>query len=60
MEKPILATNLDGFLIKHEAFVEPHKAWFDRAIKKTGDTSLEEWKGSKEYFKGVKIKFYGC
>lgn len=53
--KPILATNIDGFLIKHEAFTEPHKAWFERAIKKTGDRSLEQWKGRKDYFKGVDI-----
>lgn len=53
MEKPILATNLDGFLIEHSAFIEPHKAWFDRAITKTGDESLEKWKGVKDYFVGV-------
>ena len=53
MEKPILATNIDGLLIDHSAFVEPHKAWFDRAIKKTKDTSLEQWKDHPEYFKGV-------
>ena len=55
MEKPILATNIDGFLIKHEAFIEPHKAWFDRAVKLTGDKSLEQWKNRKDYFKGVDI-----
>lgn len=55
MEKPILATNIDGLLIKHEAFIEPHKAWFDRAIKLTGDKSLEQWKNKKDYFKGVDI-----
>jgi len=55
MEKPLIFTNLDGLLIKHEAFIEPHKAWFDRAIKKTGDKSLENWKGKEDYFKGVNI-----
>lgn len=55
MKKPILATNIDGLLIKHEAFIEPHKAWFDRAIKLTGDKSLEQWKGRKDYFKGVDL-----
>lgn len=55
MKKPILATNIDGLLIKHEAFIEPHKAWFDRAIKLTRDKSLEQWKGRKDYFKGVDI-----
>ena len=55
MEKPIIVTNLDGLLIEHEAFIEPHKAWFDRAIKKTGDSSLENWKGKENYFKGVNI-----
>jgi hypothetical protein len=53
MGKPILATNIDGLLIRHEAFIEPHKAWFDRAIKKTGDKSLGEWKGRTDYFLGV-------
>jgi len=53
MDKKILATNIDGFLIKHEAFIEPHRAWFDRAIRLTGDESLEKWKGEKDYFVGV-------
>lgn len=53
MAKPILATNLDDLLIKHEAFIEPHKAWFDRAIKKTGNKKLGKWKGKKDYFLGV-------
>ena len=53
MEKPVLATNIDGLLIAHEAFVEPHKAWFDRAIKKTKDYSLEKWKGQENYWPGV-------
>ena len=53
MGKEILATNIDGFLIKHKAFIEPHKAWFDRAVKLTGDKSLADWKGKKDYFIGV-------
>lgn len=53
MEKPILATNLDGFLINHSAFIEPHRIWFDRAILLTKDDSLKKWKGHPEYFKGV-------
>ena len=53
--KPIISTNIDGFLIKHQAFIKPHEAWFDRAIEKTGDKSLEKWKGAKDYFKGVDI-----
>ena len=55
MEKPILATNIDGFLVRHEAFIEPHRVWFDRAIKLTGDKNLEQWKGRKDYFKGVDL-----
>lgn len=55
MEKEVLATNIDGLLVKHEVFVEPHRAWFDRAIKLTGDKSLEKWKGREDYFKGVDI-----
>ncbi len=53
MRKPILATNLDGFLIKHEAFSEPHKAWFKRAISLTKNKSLDKWIGREDYFKGV-------
>lgn len=53
MEKKLIVTSLDGFLIKSEAFVEPHRAWFDRAIAKTGDRLLERWKGHPEYFRGV-------
>lgn len=53
MEKPILATNIDGLLIEHEAFIEPHKAWFERAIKKTKDNSLRKWIGREDYFIGV-------
>ena len=53
MKKPILATNIDNLLIAHEAFVEPHKAWFDRAIKKTGNKSLSKWKGAEPYWPAV-------
>lgn len=53
--KPILATNIDGFLISHDAFILPHLLWFDRAITLTNDKSLEAWKGSKDYFKGVDL-----
>lgn len=53
MEKPILATNLDGFLISHDAFIEPHKLWFDRAIALTKNPSFEKWKGTKDYWVGV-------
>jgi len=55
MEKLIIATNIDGLLLEHETFIEPHKYWFDRAIQKTGDNSLENWKGKEDYFKGVNI-----
>jgi len=34
MQKPILATNIDGLLLEHEVFTEPHRGWFKRAIKK--------------------------
>jgi FMN phosphatase YigB (HAD superfamily) len=53
MEKQILATNIDGFLIYHSAFIEPHRIWFDRAILLTKDKNLKKWKGHPEYFKGV-------
>ncbi|MFH1613245.1 MAG: HAD hydrolase-like protein [bacterium] len=53
MEKPILATNIDGLLLEHEVFIEPHKAWFKRAIEKTRDNSLEKWIGKENYFPGV-------
>lgn len=53
MGKPILATNIDGFLINHSAFIEPHKAWFERAIKRTKDNSLRKWIGKQDYFPGV-------
>jgi len=33
--------------LKREAFIEPHKAWFERAIKKTKDDSLRKWIGEK-------------
>lgn len=51
--KPIIATNIDGLLIKNKAFVEPHKAWFERAIKKTKDNSLKKWIGREDYFLGI-------
>jgi len=53
MEKPILATSVDNILIDSLAFTEPHKEWFDRVIKKTGDISLKKWKGKENYFIGV-------
>ena len=53
MQKPILATNLEGFLIDSKAFTEPHKTWFKRAIHKTKDKSLKKWIGHPEYFLGV-------
>lgn len=53
MDKPILATNIDGLLLEHDVFYEPHKDWFKRAIKKTKDNSLEKWIGRKDYFLGV-------
>ena len=49
----MLATNIDGFLINHPAFIEPHRIWFDRAILLTKDSSLLKWKGHHEYFLGV-------
>jgi len=55
MTKEILATNIDGFSIKHQAFVKPHKAWFDRVITLTKDKSLAKWKNREDYFKGVNI-----
>ena len=55
MEKPIIATNIDGLLIEHSAFTEPHRKWFERAIEKTGDESLRRWIGADPYFLGVNI-----
>src|SRR3989338_11368613 len=55
MIKQILATNIDDLLISHEAFFEPHNTWFDRAIQKTKDKSLEKWKGKENYFPGVHL-----
>jgi phosphoglycolate phosphatase-like HAD superfamily hydrolase len=52
-KKPIIATNIDGLLIENKAFTEPHKAWFERAIKKTKDDSLRKWIGREDYFIGV-------
>lgn len=51
--KPILVTNIDGVLLEHKVFYEPHKEWFKRAIEKTGDKNLEEWIGKENYFPGV-------
>lgn len=53
MEKPILATNMDGLLLKHDVFIEPHRIWFDRAMLLTKDKGLSKWKGKKNYFIGV-------
>jgi len=53
MEKRILVTNIDSLLIEHEAFIEPHKDCFERAIKKTKDNSLRKWIGREDYFLGV-------
>jgi len=55
MEKPILATNIDGFLINHSAFIEPHRIWFDRIILLTKDESFSKWKGHPNYFEGVNL-----
>lgn len=52
-KKPIIATNIDGLLIENKAFTEPHKAWFERAIKKAKDDSLKKWIGREDYFIGV-------
>ena len=52
-QKPILATNIDGFLLKHEAFIEPHRKWFDKAAMLLKDESVKKWKGTPNYFKGV-------
>lgn len=51
--KLIIATNIDGLLIENKAFTEPHKTWFERAIKKTKDNSLKKWIGREDYFIGV-------
>ncbi|MBU1855159.1 MAG: HAD hydrolase-like protein, partial [Nanoarchaeota archaeon] len=53
MEKPLLATNIDGFLIDHSAFIEPHRIWFDRIILLTKDEGFNKWKGHPNYFQGV-------
>jgi len=55
MNKPIITTNIDGLLIKHEAFVEPHKAVWSRLIEKTGDKNLAKWINKKDYFMGVNL-----
>jgi len=55
-KKPIIATNIDGFLIKREAFWGgPHRIGFDRLIMLTKDPSLKQWVGKPDYFKGVDI-----
>lgn len=53
--KPILATNIDYLLIKHEAFTEPHKKVWAELIEKTGDKNLSKWIGKKDYFVGVNL-----
>ena len=53
MDKPILATNIDGLLLNHKVFSEPHRYWFERAIKKTKDNSLKRWMDREDYFIGV-------
>ena len=55
MTRPILVTNLDDLLIKHEAFMEPHKKVWKTLIKKTGDKDLAKWIGAKDYFIGVNL-----
>lgn len=55
MKKPIIATNIDGLLIKHKAFVEPHKAIWKKLIEKTGNKDLTKWIGRKDYFIGVNL-----
>ena len=55
MKKPIIATNLDDLLIKHEAFVEPHKKVWATLIKKTKNKSLAKWIGKPDYFVGVNL-----
>jgi len=55
MNKPVIATNIDELLIKHAAFVEPHKAIWKILIEKTGDKSLKKWIGKKDYFIGVNL-----
>jgi phosphoglycolate phosphatase-like HAD superfamily hydrolase len=53
MGKPIIATNIDGLILEHDVFYEPHRDWFKRAIEKTKDNSLEKWVGREDYFLGV-------
>lgn len=55
MAKPILATNIDDLLIKHEAFSEPHKTVWAELIKKTGNKDLAKWISKKDYFIGVNL-----
>lgn len=54
-QKPILATNIDNLLIKHEAFVEPHKKVWAKLIKEAKEKSLAKWIGKKDYFIGVNL-----
>ena len=53
--KPLLATNIDDLLIKHEAFSEPHKTVWAELIQKTGNKDLAQWIGKKDYFIGVNL-----
>ena len=55
MDKPIIALNIDGLLIDHLAFSEPHKEWFIMASKLTGDESFLGWVERPDYFEGVKL-----
>jgi phosphoglycolate phosphatase-like HAD superfamily hydrolase len=55
MEKAVLITNIDGLLIKHEAFSGPHKEVWKILIDKTGDKGLSKWVGAKDYFIGVNL-----
>jgi len=53
--RPILSTNLDDLLIKHEAFSKPHESVWQTLIKKTCDESLKKWIGKPDYFIGVNL-----
>ncbi|MDP1728775.1 MAG: hypothetical protein Q8L27_01060, partial [archaeon] len=55
MTRPILVTNLDDLLIKHEAFTKPHEKVWKVLIKKTGDKDLAKWIDKKDYFIGVNL-----
>ena len=43
MEKLIIATNIDGLLLKHGAFFELYRNWFDRAIKKQATSNSKDY-----------------